>query len=139
MKKLLACVFAAVIMSAMVGCNSAPASTTDSSSSAVADETSAASTQTEKVSYEDFDAQEKLSKSIQNGELTGATVEIEGVSKKLGSHYTIGQSKDGSFTGTSYEFSGEYPADGAHVKLTGTVVGSGIVFKIEATSIEVIE
>lgn len=142
MKSFLACIFAAVLMLAMAGCDSATETSNDTSSEVVTEavtEETTAPAKTETVSYGDFDAQQKLSKSIQNGELLGATVEIEGTSEKVGTHYSIGQTKDGTFTGTTYEYSGEYPEDGAHVKFTGTVVGSGVLFTLEATSIEVIE
>jgi len=91
------------------------------------------------VAFEDFDAQEALSKSIQNMEVTGNAVEIEGISRQIGTKYSIGQVKDGKFIGTNYTFDGEYPAEDAHIILKGTVVQDGFVCTISAESIEVVE
>lgn len=99
-----------------------------------------APTETLTVEFGDFEGQQAVSKSIQNLECTGYAVEIEGISSKYGTHYSIGQKNDnGEFTGTTYEFDGEYPADGAHVKLVGVVVTEGIVSSISATSVEVLD
>lgn len=141
MKKIFALAIASMLALTMTACGSSDTSSqaSDASSDVVAEETTAAaSAQKETVAFGDFEGQEALSKKIQNGELTGATVEIEGTSKKLGTHYTIGQQAENNFTGTSYTFDGEYPADGAHVKLVGTVVTEGIVSTIQASSVEVV-
>lgn len=90
------------------------------------------------VDFGDYDAQQALSKSIQNGEMTGQGIEIDGISSKGISHYSIGQEDGkGNYVGTTYEMEGEYPEDGAHVKLTGTVVGQFPMFYIQADSVVV--
>ncbi len=101
--------------------------------------TGKASGESFKIEFGDFDGQQALSKKIQNMECTGADIEIEGTSEKLGSSYSIGQRKDGEHVGTSYKFSGEYPADGAHVIVKGKIVTEGLTSYIDASSVEVVE
>lgn len=92
------------------------------------------------VSFGDFDAMQTLSKSIQNGEMDGRVVEIDGTSKKMGSNYSIGQISGGEFIGTTYTFEGvDIPESETHVKVTGTVVGEGFLHTITATSVEVVQ
>ena len=43
------------------------------------------------IEYGDYDGMEKLSKSIQNGEMTGKVVKIDGVVMHPGTSYSIGQ------------------------------------------------
>lgn len=149
MKKIFALTIALLMAVCMASCGSAPAANDTTTTTTKSDATTAAtkveqtnaaaSSDSLSVAFGDYDAQETLSRKIQNGEIAGATVEIEGTVKKIGSSYSIGQVKDGTFTGTKFSYNGDYPAENSHVKLVGTVVSSGIVFSIEAKSIEVVE
>lgn len=89
------------------------------------------------VEFEDYESGETLAKSIQNGEMDGQIIVIDGVSKKIGSGYSIGQQGDDSFIGTTYVISDdmEYPGDGSHVTLKGVVKADGLVHYIEAYEI----
>ncbi len=142
-RNILAFVMVAVMILGLCACSS---DTTESVVSATEEttveevtEVAPVSTEPVVVNFDDYDAMYALSKDIQNGAMDGQTVEIEGTSKKIGSGYSIGQQKESEFIGTSYTYSAEYPADGAHVKFTGTVVGSGLIHTLEATAIEVVE
>lgn len=159
MKKILSIVLTAALMGVLVmsltACGSkkepetTTAAATEEKTEAPAEEETEAPAEEEKaevpagdaitVAFEDFDAQEALSKSIQNMEATGKAVEIEGISRKIGTKYSIGQVKDGKFIGTNYTFDGEYPAEDAHIILKGTVVQDGFVCTITAESIETVE
>lgn len=163
MKKILSIVLTAALMGVLVmsltacGSKKEPETTTAAATEAATEEKTEAPTEKETeapaeeekaevpagdaitVAFEDFDAQEALSKSIQNMEATGKAVEIEGISRKIGTKYSIGQVKDGKFIGTDYTFDGEYPAEDAHIILKGTVVQDGFVCTITAESIETVE
>ena len=93
----------------------------------------------ETITYGDFDAMKALSKAIQNGEKTGKVVKIDGVISHPGMSYSIAeQSADGTTKiGTIFTIEdgtdADYPADGAHVILTGIVRAddSGVIFTIK--------
>lgn len=90
------------------------------------------------IAFGDFEAQEALSKAIQNGEKKDMAVSIDGISKSVGTKYSIGQEKDGKFIGTNYTMKAEYPADGVRVKVTGKVVQDGLAFIIQADKVELV-
>lgn len=81
------------------------------------------------VSYGDYDAMKTLSKNIQNGEMTGKVVKIDGLVSHPGQSYSIVQtSTDGKQKiGTVFniEDSSEYPADGERVVITAKVLENG--------------
>ena len=93
----------------------------------------------ETIAYGDFDAMKALSKAIQNGEKTGKVVKIDGIISHPGMSYSIAeQSADGTTKiGTIFTIEdgtdADYPADGAHVILTGIVRAddSGVIFTIK--------
>lgn len=89
------------------------------------------------VEFEDYESGEELAKSIQNGEMDGQIILIDGVSKKIGRDFAIGQQGDDSFIGTTYVISDdmEYPGDGSHVTLKGVVKADGLTHYIEAYEI----
>ena len=80
------------------------------------------------IPFGSFEEMQDLSKSIQNGEITGQIVRIEGLVSHPMTKYSIVQvSEDGSQKiGTEFEIEGldesEYPEDGARVVITGEVV-----------------
>lgn len=92
------------------------------------------------IEYGDYDGMEKLSKSIQNGEMTGKVVKIDGIVMHPGTSYSIGQANaSGSAKiGTQFEIvdgTSSYPADKDHVVITGKVVEKqSLVYMIETLS-----
>ncbi len=80
------------------------------------------------VAYDDFEAMEKLSKSIQNGEMVDKIVEIDGEVANFGSSASIGEKNaaDDKRVGTVYvikdsESKDDYLPDKTRVKITGKV------------------
>ena len=57
------------------------------------------------IEYGDYDGMEKLSKSIQNGEMTGKVVKIDGIVMHPGTSYSIGQANEAgsSKIGTQFD------------------------------------
>lgn len=98
------------------------------------------STIDESISYGEYNEMEKLSKAIQNGEMVGKVVKVEGLVSHPMSTYSIVQpNEDGSKKiGTQFIISdaddSEYPEDGDTVVITGEVVeNSPMVFVIKTT------
>ena len=90
------------------------------------------------IEYGDYDGMEKLSKSIQNGEMTGKVVKIDGVVMHPGTSYSIGQANESGSAkiGTQFDIvdaaAAYYPADKDHVMITGKVVEKQpLVYMIE--------
>ena len=93
------------------------------------------------IEYGDYDGMEKLSKSIQNGEMTGKVVKIDGVVMHPGTSYSIGQANESSSAkiGTQFDIvdaaAAYYPADKDHAMITGKVVEKEpLVYMIETIS-----
>ena len=80
------------------------------------------------VAYGDYDTMFAQSKAIQNGEMLGKVIKIEGIVSHPMNNYSIGQEdEDGSFVGTVFEIMGssdeeDYPKDGDRVIITGKIV-----------------
>lgn len=78
------------------------------------------------IAYGDFEAMKNLASGIQNGEMTGKTVEIDGIVSHPGMSFSITEaSSDGSTKiGTVFIIQDEpvYPDDGAHIKISAKVV-----------------
>lgn len=93
------------------------------------------------IEYGDYDGMEKLSKSIQNGEMTGKVVKIDGVVMHPGTSYSIGQANESGSAKIGTQFNivdtaaAYYPADKDHVMITGKVVEKQpLVYMIETIS-----
>jgi len=93
------------------------------------------------VVYGDYDAMEKLSKAIQNGEMVGKVVKIDGVVMHPANSYSIGQANESvsAKIGTQFDIVDAaavyYPADGDRVVITGKVVEKQpLVYMIETLS-----
>lgn len=93
------------------------------------------------IEYGDYDGMEKLSKSIQNGEMTGKVVKIDGVVMHPGTSYSIGQANESGSAkiGTQFDIvdaaAAYYPADKDRVVITGKVVEKQpLVYMIETIS-----
>ncbi len=98
------------------------------------------------VEFGDYEGQQALSKSIQNLEMTGKVVSIDGTFSVLGTSHVIGQSNgNGESVGTVITVEGyedaDYPADGAHVQLVGVVVTEGLTstISVKPENITVVE
>lgn len=97
------------------------------------------------VEYGDYDGMEKLSKSIQNGEMTGKVVKIDGVVMHPGTSYSIGQANEAgsSKIGTQFDIvdaaAADYPADKDRVVITGKVVEKEPLYYMIETLQEFVE
>ena len=93
------------------------------------------------IEYGDYGGMEKLSKSIQNGEMTGKVVKIDGVVMHPGTSYSIGQANESGSAKIGTQFNivdaaaAYYPADKDRVVITGKVVEKQpLVYMIETIS-----
>jgi len=93
------------------------------------------------VEYGDYDAMQELSKAIQNGEMVGKVVKIDGIVMHPATSYSIGQANaSGSAKiGTQFDIvdaaAAYYPADGDRVVITGKVVEKEpLIYMIETLS-----
>ena len=97
------------------------------------------------IEYGDYDGMEKLSKSIQNGEMTGKVVKIDGVVMHPGTSYSIGQATEAgsSKIGTQFDIvdavAAYYPADKDRVVITGKVVEKEPLYYMIETLQEFVE
>jgi hypothetical protein len=93
----------------------------------------------EMIEFGDFDGMEKLSKRIQNGEVTGKVVKIEGfVSHPMDTYSIVQVNSDGlQKVGTQFIMDSDeasYPADGDHIIITGEVIEKEpMIFVIKTT------
>lgn len=99
------------------------------------------------VMFGDYDEMFKYSKSIQNGEMTGKSIKIEGIVSHPMSMYSITQkdAEKGSI-GTVFEIVGasneDYPQDGDRIVITGKVVEKSalnFIIRTEPRYVEIIE
>lgn len=99
------------------------------------------------VDYGDYDGMYTLSKSIQNGEMLGQIVKIEGdVSHPMSKYSIVEEDENGSKIGTEFVIEGaqedEYPEDGTHIIITGEVIEKEPLYYVIRTApqyVEVIE
>lgn len=96
------------------------------------------------VEYGDYEEMFAQSKSIQNGEMLGKIVKIDGIVSHPMSNYSIGQEdENGSFVGTQFVIEGaqdgDYPEDGDHVVITGEVVENSPMYFVIRTSPQYVE
>jgi hypothetical protein len=93
------------------------------------------------IAYGDYEAMESLSKKIQNGEMDGKVVKIDGKVSNFskGMSYNIGERRENgnAFIGTTFTIEDgaedDYPSDGDQVVITGIVKAddSGLVHTIK--------
>ena len=97
------------------------------------------------IEYGDYDGMEKLSKSIQNGEMTGKVVKIDGVVMHPSTSYSIGQANESGSAkiGTQFDIldaaAAYYPADKDRVAITGKVVEKEPLYYMIETLQEFVE
>ena len=94
----------------------------------------------ESIALGDYEGMQNLSKSIQNGEMVGKIVKINGlVSHPMSTYSVVQANADGSQKiGTQFIIDGasdtDYPQDGDEIVITGEVVENGpMVFVIKTT------
>lgn len=97
----------------------------------------------EVIEYGDYDAMYDLSKSIQNGEMVGKVVKIEGDVSHPMSTYSVVQrnAADSSSIGTQFIIEGDtgYPEDGDRIVITGKVVENSTLYYVIKTLPEYVE
>ncbi len=96
------------------------------------------------VEYGDYDTMYTIAKSIQNGEMVGKVVRIDGVVSHPMNKYSIVEADGkGGTIGTEFEIDGvseeAYPNDGSRVIITGEVVEKSPMYFIIKTSPEYVE
>lgn len=96
------------------------------------------------VEYGDYDTMRTQSKAIQNGEMLGMTVRIEGIVSHPMTKYSIVQEdEDGNKIGTEFVIEGldedEYPQDGERVVISGEVIEKSTFYYIIKTRPEFVE
>lgn len=97
------------------------------------------------VEYGDYDGMQELSKAIQNGEMTGKVVKIDGIVMHPGTSYSIGQASEAgsSKIGTQFDIvdaaAAYYPADKDRVVITGKVVEKEPLYYMIETLQEFVE
>lgn len=96
------------------------------------------------VEYGDYDSMFAQSKAIQNGEMLGKVVKIDGVVSHPMNNYSIGQEDaNGSFVGTVFVIEGieddDYPEDGDRVVITGEVVEQSPMYFVIRTMPQYVE
>lgn len=97
------------------------------------------------IEYGDYDGMEKLSKSIQNGEMTGKVVKIDGIVMHPGTSYSIGQANESGSAkiGTQFDIvdaaAAYYPADKDRVVITGKVIEKEPLYYMIETLQEFVE
>ena len=96
------------------------------------------------VGYGDYDTMFAQAKAIQNGEMTGKVIQIDGVVSHPMSKYSVGEEDEsGKFIGTEFVIEGtdesEYPEDGMHVIVTGQVIEKEPLYFVIKTTPEYVE
>ena len=96
------------------------------------------------VGYGDYDVMFAQSKAIQNGEMTGKIITIDGiVSHPMTKYSIVEESSDGTQVGTEFVIDGvdesEYPKDGDHAIITGVVVEKAPLYFVIKTTPEYVE
>lgn len=97
------------------------------------------------VEYGDYNGMQELSKAIQNGEMTGKVVKIDGIVMHPGTSYSIGQANESGSAkiGTQFDIvdaaAAYYPADKDRVVITGKVVEKEPLYYMIETLQEFVE
>ena len=115
----------AIIIGIVVGNSAKP--TDDGSEPGPSEPTADYSMVDEIIGFGDYGAMEIQAKSIQNGEMTGKIVQIDGiVSHPMSKYSIVEEDENGNGIGTEFIIEGieedEYPQDGDHVIITGEIV-----------------
>ena len=115
----------AIIIGIIVGNNAKPAD--DGGEPGPSEPTADYSMVDEVIGFGDYGAMEIQAKSIQNGEMTGKIVQIDGiVSHPMSKYSIIEEDENGNGIGTEFVIEGVdedgYPQDGDHIIITGEII-----------------
>ena len=96
------------------------------------------------VEYGDYDMMRVQSKAIQNGEMLGKTIRVEGiVSHPMTTYSIVQEDEDGSKIGTEFVIEGldedGYPQDGERVVISGEVAEKSTLYYVIKTRPEFVE
>ena len=96
------------------------------------------------VGFGDYEVMEAQAKAIQNGEMMGKIIQIDGlVSHPMSKYSIVEEDENGSKIGTEFVIEGldedSYPQDGDHVIITGEVIEKQPLYYIIKTSPEYVE
>jgi len=115
----------AIIIGIIVGNSAKPAD--DGGEPGPSEPTADYSMVDEVIGFGDYGAMEIQAKSIQNGEMTGKIVQIDGiVSHPMSKYSIIEEDENGNGIGTEFVIEGVdedgYPQDGDHIIITGEII-----------------
>ena len=96
------------------------------------------------VGFGDYDVMFAQAKAIQNGEMVGMIIQVDGIVSHPMSRYSITEKNEkGEVIGTEFIIEGldesEYPQDGSHVVITGEVIEKEPLYYIIRTTPEYVE
>lgn len=96
------------------------------------------------VGFGDYEVMEAQAHAIQNGEMLGKIIQIDGlVSHPMSKYSIVEEDENGSKIGTEFVIEGldenAYPQDGNHVIITGEVVEKEPLYYVIKTSPEYVE
>ena len=79
------------------------------------------------VGFGDYEVMEAQAKAIQNGEMTGKIIQVDGiVSHPIKTYSIVERNENGNAVGTEFIIDGvdesNYPQDGEHIIITGEIV-----------------
>lgn len=115
----------AIIIGIIVGNSAKPAD--DGGEPGPSEPTADYSMVDEIIGFGDYGAMEIQAKSIQNGEMTGKIVQIDGiVSHPMSKYSIVEEDENGNGIGTEFVIEGVdedgYPQDGDHIIITGEII-----------------
>ena len=115
----------AIIIGIIVGNSAKPAD--DGGEPGPSEPTADYSMVDEVIGFGDYGAMEIQAKSIQNGEMTGKIVQIDGiVSHPMSKYSIVEEDENGNGIGTEFVIEGVdedgYPQDGDHIIITGEII-----------------
>ena len=96
------------------------------------------------VGFGDYDVMYAQAQAIQNGEMLGTIIQVDGiVSHPMSKYSIVEEDENGSKIGTEFIIEGvnesEYPQDGDHVIITGEVVEKEPLYYVIKTSPQYVE
>ena len=96
------------------------------------------------IDFGDYDAMYEQAKAIQNGDILGAVIKIDGiVSHPMSKYSIVEKDENGSAIGTEFIIEGieesEYPQDGDRIIITGQVIEKEPLYFVIATTPQYVE
>ena len=131
MKKIFALLLAAAMTFGLTACSSSQTTAATTAETTVEATTGDISNPSVIIRLGDVEPMSEFVKSVENGEMDGVAVMIEGVAEKFGSDYSIMEKDEesGESYGVTYVVAdfedGDYPEDGEKIWITGIVTVDG--------------